>query len=243
MENLDQTGRHYMIDKSLIRYIALEAMLLPDDVVLEIGTGHGELTREIAKKCKVISVDIEDHGVSGKNITFIQANILEKFMVLFEQYGFNKIFSNIPYNISEPLMRQIFKINIEHVMFVCGENFANILTARDTRLGVLSNELFEVKILKRIPPKSFRPMPRVQSSLVSLEQRDIDEVDYPAVIYKKLVLLDDKKLRNALITILSGTKKEIKDKISDPIFEKSLYSLSNVDFRKMDKILRSNDFS
>lgn len=236
--NLDQSGQHYMIDKKLVRYIVDEAMLLPEDVVLEIGCGHGELTKEIAKKCKVIAVDIEDNNISGKNIIFVRGNILDLFIELHEAHRFNKIVANIPYNISEPLMRLIFKINLEFILLTVGKNFSEILTQRKNRIGIIANELYDVKILKKIPAKAFHPMPRVESALVSLEQRDIDIVDRPAVIYKELVMLDDKKLKNALLKILKGTKKDLKSKLEGELFNKKLYELNNNEFIKLDDFLR-----
>ncbi len=236
--NLDQSGQHYMIDKKLIRYIVDEAMLLPDDVVLEIGCGHGELTREIAKKCAVVAVDIEDNEISGKNIIFVKGNILELFSDLYEKHGFNKIVANIPYNISEPLMRLIFKVNLETIILTVGKSFSEILTSKDGRIGIIANELYDIEVLKKISPKSFRPMPRVESALVLLEQRDIDIVDKPAVIYKELVLLDDKKLRNGLLKVLSGTKKDLKRKLENKLFDKKLYQLSNKEIVQLDKFLR-----
>jgi 16S rRNA A1518/A1519 N6-dimethyltransferase RsmA/KsgA/DIM1 with predicted DNA glycosylase/AP lyase activity len=227
-----------MIDKKLIKYIVDEAMLLPGDIVLEIGYGHGELTKELAKKCKVIAVDIDDYGVSCKNVIFVKGNILDLLGELYEKYSFNKIVANIPYNISEPLMKSIFKINVELILLTVGQNFSEILTSKNSRMGIIVNELYDVEILKVISPKSFRPMPRVDSALVFMEQRDIDIVDKPAVIYKELVMLEDKKLRNALIKILVGTKKDLKKKLENELFEKKLYQLSNKEFIKLDEILR-----
>ncbi|GIU68922.1 MAG: dimethyladenosine transferase [Candidatus Woesearchaeota archaeon] len=244
--NLDKSGKHYMIDKKLIKYIVDEAMLLPNDVVLEIGCGHGELTREIAKKCKVITVDIEDNNVRGKNIIFLKSNILDVFLSLFEKYGFNKIIGNIPYNISEPLMRLIFKVNVETVLLTVGENFSKILVSKNNRISIIANELYNIEVLNIISPKAFNPMPRVNSALISIEQKDIDSIDKISLIYKELVLLDNKKLRNAVIKIMKGTKKEIKNKINSvvntniyrKIFDKKLYQLSNEEFILFDKILR-----
>lgn len=227
-----------MIDKKLIRYIVDEAMLLPDDVVLEIGSGHGELTREIAKRCKVIAVDIEDNELSGKNIIFVKGNALNILTALREKYGVNKIIANISYNISEPLMKLLFKIDLELALLTVGKNFSELLTSKNNRIGIIANELYDIKILKKISPKSFHPMPRVDSALVMLEQRDIDSVDKQALYYKRLVMLEDKKLRNALLSILFGTKKELKKKFNTNLFNKRLYYLSNKEFIELDKILR-----
>lgn len=237
--NLDKTGKHYMVDKKLLNYIVDEAMLLPNDVVLEIGCGHGELTYLIAKKCKVIAVDIDDNGVSGKNIVFVKGNILKLFLDLYKKYGFNKIVANIPYNISEPLMKLIFKVNLELIILTVGENFYKILSSRNNRLGIITNELYDVELLKYIMPKSFMPQPKVKSALIILKQKDIDIVDKPAVIYKELVVLENKKLKNTLINLSDGNKKDLKKKFNSNLFDKKLYQLTNEEFIKLDVFLRS----
>jgi len=236
--NLDQSGQHYMVDKKLIKYIVDEAMLLPDDVVLEIGSGHGELTKGLAKKCKVIAVDVDDSDLNGGNIVFVKGNILEIFLDLHNKYGFNKIISNIPYNISEPLMKLIFKIDVEFILMTMGKNFADLLIKKDNRISIIANELYNIEILKLISPKSFRPMPRVDSALVLMQQRDLDIVQKPAIYYKELVMLDDKKLRNALPSILPGNKKDLKKKLEDQLYDKKLYQLSNKEFLKLDELMR-----
>jgi 16S rRNA A1518/A1519 N6-dimethyltransferase RsmA/KsgA/DIM1 with predicted DNA glycosylase/AP lyase activity len=237
--NLDKTGQHYMIDKKLIKYIVSEAMLLPDDVVLEIGYGHGELTKELVKKCKVVAVDIEPNDIFYKNLTLVHGNILELFPALFSKYGFNKIVSNIPYNISEPLMKLIFKIDMECILLTVGKNFADILTSKDSRISIIANELYDIELLKSIPPKSFFPMPRVNSALVMMRQKDIDEVPKSAAIYKELVMFDDKKLRNAFEKILGKelTKNTIKELTKDKLFEKRLYQLSNKEFTELNEFI------
>ena len=128
--NLDQTGQHYMIDAVLIRFIVNSAELEKDDVVLEIGYGKGALTKELAKKCRVIAIDIENNVFDAKNVTFVEGNILTMFNSLYEKYSFNKIVANIPYNISEPLMKLIFKKHqeLDLIVLTIGQNFANLST-------------------------------------------------------------------------------------------------------------------
>jgi 16S rRNA A1518/A1519 N6-dimethyltransferase RsmA/KsgA/DIM1 with predicted DNA glycosylase/AP lyase activity len=240
--NLDSTGQHYMIDKDLIKFIVNEAMLLPTDVVLEIGYGHGELTKEIAKKCKVIAVDIHDAAsgerLNHKNITTVKGNILESFEKIFGKYGFNKIISNIPYNISEPLMKKIFQIDVEMVLLTMGKKFSEILTAEDNRISIIANHLYDIEIMRIVSPKSFHPMPRVDSAVVMMRQKDIDSVPKTSAIYKELVLMDDKKLKNCFEKILADmTKKQVKELTKDKLFEKKLYQLSNEEFMKLDEFV------
>ncbi len=93
-----------MIDKKLIEFIVDSADLKKTDVVLEIGYGKGALTKSLVKKCKVVAVDIEENDLDfiDYKLTIVHSNILDNFEELNKKYHFNKIVSNIPYNISEP---------------------------------------------------------------------------------------------------------------------------------------------
>ncbi|MGV8086218.1 MAG: ribosomal RNA small subunit methyltransferase A [Candidatus Woesearchaeota archaeon] len=238
--NLDQTGQHYMIDKSVIAFIVENSDLEKEDVVLEIGYGKGALTKELAKKCKVIAIDIKEHKLDVKNATFITGNILKMFNELYEKYKFNKIVANIPYNISEPLMRLMFKKHseIELIVLTIGQNFSNILSQTDNRIGIITNKTYELELLKIVKPKSFSPAPRVDSAVIKL----IPKYDSSSNQYIQLILLDDKLLKNALENIITTkTKKEIKALTIGSLFEKKLYELSNTEFIQLSNFLEELD--
>jgi len=234
--NLDQTGQHYMIDSVLIKFMVNSAELEKDDVVLEIGYGKGALTKELAKKCKVIAIDIEENKFDAKNVIFIKDNILNVFNQLYEKYTFNKIVANIPYNISEPLMKILFKYTeLDSVVLTIGKNFADILMQNDNRLGIILNHLYDIEYLKTVNPRSFSPPPRVHSVLIKLEPK----MDNLSKLYSQLVVLEDKKLKNAFENIFSDkTKRQVKELTTRPLFDKKLYELNNKEFVELDGIFR-----
>ena len=247
--NLDQTGQHYMIDKTLIEFIVASAILSNEDVVLEIGYGKGALTKYLVKESKVVAIDIEKNDLPfiTSKLKVVQGNILDEYFNLLKMYKFNKIVSNIPYNLSEPLMRLIFKSSdVKTIVLTVGKNFADILIDKNNRIGIIANHLYNVEILKIVPAKSFRPMPRVQSAVIKLELRNFESskskysksADSVGEIYKKLIFLDDKKLKNAFEKILvDRTKKEIKELTTMPFFTKKLYELDNNEFILLDKFV------
>jgi len=239
--NLDQTGQHYMIDKVLINYIVQNSELDKDDVVLEIGYGKGALTKELSRKCKVIAVDIEDNSFDMKNIVFVHANILKVFDDLFEKYKFNKIVANIPYNISEPLMRLLFGIHdsLDIVLLTIGKNFSDIMMSRENRVGIVANHLFDVEVLKVVKPRSFSPPPSVDSAVIRLETKASDKL---TEVYSRLVILDDLKLKNAFEKIFpEKTKREVRELTDRPLFEKRFYELNNKEFLELDQVLGDMD--
>jgi 16S rRNA (adenine1518-N6/adenine1519-N6)-dimethyltransferase len=233
--NLDQTGQHYMIDKSLIGFVIGNADLDNSDIVLEIGYGRGALTIPMAKKCKIIAVDIEKNNFSAKNVVFVQGNILDLFDELYSKYKFNKVVANIPYNISEPLMKLLFKHNLDLIVLTVGKNFAELLARPDNRIGIIASNMYDVELLREVKPSAFNPRPRVDSAVISLEPK----FNSMSKIYQQLVLLDDKKLKNAMDILLSGikTRREIKQLTTNSIFEKKLYELSNKEFELLNEYL------
>jgi 16S rRNA (adenine1518-N6/adenine1519-N6)-dimethyltransferase len=167
----------------------------------------------------------------------LQGNILDEYWTLKKKYNFNKIVSNIPYNISEPLMKEIFKDELELVVLTVGEKFSKILSEKNNRVGIIANELFNVQVLKSVSPSAFNPRPKVDSAIVRLVPKSKEKLNQS--IYAKLAKLDKLKLRNVIIRILEGkkTKTEIRELTDNLLFEKTLYQLSNKEFIELDNLI------
>ena len=238
--NLDETGQHYMIDKKLVQFIVDSAELKKNDVVLEIGYGKGALTKELIKKCHVIAVDIEKNelGLRFKNIEFIHANILDTI----DDLKFNKIVSNIPYNISEPLMKRLFKKNFEVAVLTVGKDFSKLLTEKNNRIGIIANHLYNIESLQDVKRDAFFPSPRIKSAVIKIiPKKELNGIELK---YRSLVFLDDKKIKNAVEKIVKDkTKKELmklmKNFGHEKIFEKKIYELSNEEFVEFDGFLKT----
>src|SRR5262245_15948517 len=55
-------GQNFLIDLNLLELIVQTAELTPDDIVLEVGTGTGSLTAQLAQRVKhVIAVEYDPH--------------------------------------------------------------------------------------------------------------------------------------------------------------------------------------
>ncbi len=233
-----------MIDKELIKFMVKSSELTNKDVVLEIGYGKSILTKALAKHCAVIGIDIDDREINldpqnkYRYLKLIHGNVLDEFETIKQEYKFNKIISNIPYNISEPLFRKLFKIDFDLCVLTIGKDFAYLLTDEKqkskNRTGIIANELYEIKLLKTVKPHSFFPHPRVDSAVISLKPKKTDS------IYKEIIFLDDKKLKNALISIIKNkTKNELKKFMGDKeLFAKKLFELDNKEFSELDYFLK-----
>ncbi len=229
-EILDQ---HFMIDNSLIKRIIGYSELKEKDVVLEIGPGKGVLTDKILEQARVIAVELDkdlyyelkDKYKENSNIRLINSNALKEIL----KWDFNKIVSNIPYSISEPLIIKILIKQPEIVVITTGINFKTYLEANK-----LLNMLYEYEIKEEVPKKSFYPSPNTESIVVKLKLKHTKE----SGLFKELLVQYDKKLKNALINIFNGkfTKNQVRDKISS--FKSKNKSILNMPDEEIDSLTK-----
>lgn len=192
-----QFGQNFLIDQNILVCIPDIANVKEDDVILEIGTGTGGLTRllaagslhvftiEVDKKLFELSSDILK---LYKNITLINADILKTKHelnpdVLSLIYNWTrehnqtqiKVVSNLPYNISTPVIVNLLEsgLPISFMVLMLQKEITERMTAiPGTReYGILSvvTQLFsEVEIVKTLSPDVFWPRPAVHSALVKV---------------------------------------------------------------------------
>ncbi|MFH1506124.1 MAG: rRNA adenine N-6-methyltransferase family protein [archaeon] len=228
MKTKDNLDQHFMIDTSILYRIVELANLKPDDIVLEIGPGTGNLTKLLAKKAKIICVEKDcDISLDIKNTEFHNANVLD----VIETLKFNKIVANIPFNISEPLFKKLFKLKFELAVLTSGMKFYDLLMS-EHRFGIVAREFFNIELIQEIPKSAFKPRPRVKSALIKLIPKENDS------ILKNIILLDDKKLKNAILKAFEGkeTKKETKEKLkvfNSKTSEKRFWELNEEEFTQL----------
>ncbi|MFA6461037.1 MAG: rRNA adenine N-6-methyltransferase family protein [Candidatus Woesearchaeota archaeon] len=239
--------QHFLQDPKVIEASLKAAELKKTDVVLEIGPGKGVLTAELAKKCKtVIAIELDqefkdDLATLPKNVEVIFGNALE----LMEFEPFNKIVANIPYSISEPLLKKMLKLNFDLAVLLVGQKFAELLVGK-SKWNSITNLFFRIEKLEWVPRECFSPKPRVDSMLIKLEKRTT-KLTEPEQIIKELISQDDKKIKNALMfsfmRVRNITKKQAKEQMDKLLLYKELLNkrvehLSNVQFEILEERIK-----
>ena len=111
-------SQHLIKDKNLLRKIVRLSNVSSDDVVVEIGAGHGDLTEAIAEKAGyVYAVELDRTFGSYlellkerfRNVEIIYGDILEFFFAEFKKERNIKVIGNIPYKITGPIVIKILK--------------------------------------------------------------------------------------------------------------------------------------
>jgi 16S rRNA (adenine1518-N6/adenine1519-N6)-dimethyltransferase len=242
-------GQNFMVVPSEFEKLARYASLNSNDVVLEVGSGLGFLTRFLANKCKtVISVEKDKQLIEilhaqlcdFANITLMEGDILKVSVP-----EFNKVVSIPPYHISSRLMIWLFERNFEDAALILQKEFANRLVAKIGTedygwLTVLSYFNSQVDVLDEIPKQMFYPQPEVDSVIVHLKKRKLNwsEKKSPVLFRQMLRFLfteRNRKLGTALTPFAKHTLKlsteDVGRKISNiPFRDKRVRTLVPEDF-------------
>ncbi len=180
MKLLKSKGQHILVDRRFIYKIIRYADLSYDDTVLEVGCGLGNLTRLLLKNVKkVYGIEIDERFVSllqKKFSTEIESGrfVLIKGDALKVDFPkFDKFVANIPFQISSPLTFKLFKHDFKLAVITYQKEFAERLIAKPGskkygRLSVVAKAYCKAEILDTIPPKAFKPRPKVESAIVRM---------------------------------------------------------------------------
>ncbi|MBE6512780.1 MAG: 16S ribosomal RNA methyltransferase A [Methanobrevibacter olleyae] len=227
-------GQNYLIDDFKRKKIIEYAKLAKEDTVLEIGPGIGTLTIEIAKKAgKVIAIeqDTAIFNILKKRLEKEKIDNVELIngdAVKVDFPEFNKIVSNLPYQISSPISFKFLEHDFDLAILMYQKEFADRMngkvgTKQYSRLSAMLYFKADVKSLTKVSPESFIPSPKVDSSVVELKPKENKIADDDFKIYSKVVKAlfqhRNKKARNALIDsrhiIGFKDKKELKSILND----------------------------
>lgn len=220
-------GQNYLIDKNKRNQIIGFGDVDKNDVVLEIGTGIGTLTIELAKKakkviaieqdeniCKILAKRLKDEKID--NVELINDDALK---VDFPK--FNKIISNLPYQISSPITFKFLEYDFDLAILMYQKEFADRMNGEVgsknySRLSAMLYFKCNVETLTNVSAESFIPKPKIDSTVVKLTPKENRISDDDFKIYsnftKALFQHRNKKIKNALIDsrhIISNIDKKI----------------------------------
>ena len=159
------------------------ADLTEDDVVIEIGPGRGVLTKRLVTRVKrVIAVELDSALVATlparlnfpDNLICVEADAriadLAELIVPDTSY---KVVANLPYYAANLIVRRLLESTLKPTLLVVmvQQEVARNMVAPPGGMGILSvaTQFYaNAKMVCSVPPKSFRPPPKVTSAVVRL---------------------------------------------------------------------------
>jgi 16S rRNA (adenine1518-N6/adenine1519-N6)-dimethyltransferase len=204
-------------DKNLLRKMVRLADVTEDDMVIEIGAGHGDLTRAICEKAgSVYSVEL-DRSFGGyleplekeqKNLKVLFSDILE---VPFSQFGSEKkikVIGNIPYGITGPILFKIMEERafIESAYLTTQREIGQRIASSPHKrsygaVSVICQLVADVKMLLNLKANIFIPPPKVDSVYFSMVFKgDAQHIDDSLIRFIKHCFENKRKyLKHALL--------------------------------------------
>lgn len=189
-------GQHMLKNPGVIDTIINKSRLKHTDVALEIGSGTGNITMKLLQKArKVIAFESDKRLIreltSRVNKMPEVRNKLELIEgdVLYHDFPpFDICISNIPFNISCPIILKLLSCDFKCSYLLVQKEFGDRLVARPgthdySRLSVIVQLLSNVEHIMRVSKNSFNPPPKVDACFVKLEPKiprppiDITEFD------------------------------------------------------------------
>lgn len=235
-------GQNFLTDDNIAKDIVSFLSDSKTKTIIEIGPGKGILTKYLLKisQKEIKFVEIDEECVSYLNNKYpnIEKHLINDDFLNINLNSFKQplsIIGNFPYNISSQILFKIYEnkniVNEMIGMFqleVAERICSNYGTKKYGILSVLIQAFFEVKMMKKIKPNSFLPIPKVDSAVIKISKKT-DTINCDEILFKKIVKQSfgqrRKTLRNSLkIFNITDIKKE------DTIFAKRPEQLSVSDF-------------
>ncbi len=179
-------SQNFLIDQNIVKKIIQEGNLDGSEQVLEIGPGPGVLT-EALLQTKVSLLAVEKDKRLAKALERFQASTLkiicDDFLALDLKTVLDKekkalCFGNIPYAITAPILfktvpsRRFSKIILMLQTDLAKRILAPINSPDYSAFSVSMQAIAKVKIAFHVSKHCFFPEPKIQSTVINIENRD-----------------------------------------------------------------------
>lgn len=179
-------GQNFLNDVFVIDSIVSAINPRKGEAMLEIGPGLAALTEPVARDLDhmtVIEIDrdlaerLRHHPQLKNKLTVREQDAMSAdFSAISAELGQKlRVFGNLPYNISTPLMFHLFDYtdSISDMHFMLQKEVVNRLAAGPGskaygRLSVMAQYYCQVIPVLEVPPHAFKPAPKVDSAVVRL---------------------------------------------------------------------------
>lgn len=233
-------GQNFLINPAVCPKIAELGGCKKGVCALEIGTGVGVLTRELAERCdKVVAVEIDrrlepilkETLADYDNVEVVFADIMETDAagIIEEKFGSGEVVvcANLPYYITSPVIMRVLesRLPVSAMTVMVQKEAADRICAKPgTReCGAISlavSYYSEPKMLFRVNRGSFMPSPNVDSAVIRLDIKR--ELPLAPDTEKRLFRLvraafaqRRKQLVNPLSAELGKSKSEVVELLAD----------------------------
>lgn len=181
-------GQNFLTDPRVIQRIVEALAPRSEETILEIGPGRGALTRALLDKAgRLVAIEFDRNLIpvleellgSKENFTLVQNDALvTDFCELIRPASEARVVANLPYNIATAILQRLIEQRhclTEMVLMLQKEVVQRITAGPGSGergyLSVLIQTYCETEKLFDVAPSSFRPAPKIWSSVLRLKVR------------------------------------------------------------------------
>ena len=188
-------GQHFLTDGRVVGRILHAAEVSEKDHVVEVGPGRGILTRALAARAKrVVAVEMDEEladrltfefqAIDSVTVVTGDARELDVNALVSPETSY-KVVANLPYYAASPIVRRFLEASHKPslMVFMVQREVARSMAASPGDMSLLSVavQLYgRPRIVSYVPPRAFRPAPKVTSAIVR-----IDVFTKPAVAFER----------------------------------------------------------
>lgn len=229
-------GQNFLINPSVCPNIAEQGGCKAGVCALEIGTGVGVLTRELAVRCdKVAAVEIDERlrpilaetlaDLDNVEVVFADVMKTDLAKLITEKFGGAKtvVCANLPYYITSPVIMKVLESRLPitaMTVMVQREAAERICAMPGTRgCGAISYAVryySAPRTLFRVNRGSFMPAPNVDSAVIRLDikhERPLPENEERTLF--RLIRAGFSQRRKQLVNPLSAELKRSKNEVAE----------------------------
>lgn len=172
-------GQHFLTSKSIAKSIVSEAKITKNDIVFEVGTGHGILTPLLCENAsKVISVDVDEMLIKAAKSKFsdIDNLVLKSGDGLKKKDDFTIFVSNLPYSRSKDAIEWLAQTCFSHGVIMVQKEFADKLLAKSSKnrkaISIIATFAFEITVILGVGKNNFSPPPKIDSTVLKIIKKN-----------------------------------------------------------------------
>ena len=184
-------SQNFIKSPQLVRQLLSASSINQNDTVVEIGPGKGIITQELINTtAQVVAIEKDRDLVPFLQDKFFGITNLKLINQDFLSWNFPtnpfKIFSNIPFSITAPILNKIFKsknkpTEIYFILQLEAAQKFSLSSNFNNQDAILLAPFYSLKILGNIDRTAFTPKPQVDIVFVKFilkNKFEIDEINY-----------------------------------------------------------------
>ena len=194
-------GQNFLVDLNLLDILVKGADIQKTDVILEVGTGMGSLSKlmaPLAGAVVTVEIDRDLQALAAKelrgadNVTMLTCDALRNknhmrddvLVAVRERLASIpgsrfKLVANLPYNVATPIVSNLLMTEphpVRMVVTIQKELAQRIVAPPSCKdysaLSIWMQSLCDCEILRHLPPSAFWPSPKVDSAIIGITPSD-----------------------------------------------------------------------